>query len=210
MLANVASISANSDEIIGKMIAQAFEKVGQDGVITVEEGKTSETTLEFVEGMQFDKGYISPYFVTDATKMKCEMEDCYILIFERSSPACRDMIPLLEKIFNSGKPLLIIAEDVESEALAALVVNRLRSGLQVCAVKAPGFGDRRKAMLGDIAVLTGGQFISEDLGLKLENIELNQLGKAKMVRVEKESCTLVNGAGKKDAIMSRIDQIRRR
>lgn len=208
MLTNVASISANNDEVIGKMMAQAFEKVGQDGVITVEEGKTSETSLEFVEGMQFDKGYISPYFVTDATEMKCEMEDPYILIFEKKLSSVRDMIPLLEKIFNSSKPLLIIAEDVESEALAALVVNRLRSGLQVCAVKAPGFGDRRKAMLGDIAVLTGGQFISEDLGLKLENIELTQLGKAKMVRVEKESCTIINGAGKKEAIMARIDQIR--
>jgi chaperonin GroEL len=208
MLTNVASISANNDEIIGKMMAQAFSKVGQDGVITVEEGKTAETSLEFVEGMQFDKGYISPYFVTDATEMKCEMEDCFILIYEKKLSSVRDLIPLLEKIFNAAKPLLIIAEDVESEALAALVVNRLRSGLQVCAVKAPGFGDRRKAMLGDIATLTGGQFISEDLGLKLENVELPQLGKAKMVRVEKENCTIVNGAGKKEDIKARIDQIR--
>ncbi|MBM3994541.1 MAG: chaperonin GroEL [Planctomycetes bacterium] len=208
MLINVASISANNDEVIGKMMAQAFEKVGQDGVITVEEGKTSDTTLDFVEGMQFDKGYISPYFITDLTEMKCEMEDPYILIFEKKLSSVRDMIPLLEKIYNSGKPLLIIADDVENEALAALVVNRLRSGLQVCAVKAPGFGDRRKALLGDIATLTGGQFISEDLGLMLENIELTQLGRAKTVVVEKESCTIINGAGKKEAIMQRIDQIR--
>jgi chaperonin GroEL len=208
MLVNVASISANNDEFIGKKMAEAFEKVGQDGVITVEEGKTAETTLEFVEGMQFDKGYISPYFITNMTEMKAELEDCYILIYEKKLSSVRDMIPLLEKIFNSGKPLLIISEDVESEALAALVVNRLRSGLQVCAVKAPGFGDRRKAMLGDIAILTGGQFISEDLGLKLENVELNQLGRAKNVVVEKESTTIINGAGKKEAIMGRIDQIR--
>ena len=208
MLINVASISANNDEVIGKMMAQAFEKVGQDGVITVEEGKTAETTLEFVEGMQFDKGYISPYFITDATEMKCIMEDAYILLFEKKLSGVRDMIPLLEKIHQSGKPLLIIADDVESEALAALVVNRLRSGLNVCAVKSPGFGDRRKALMGDIATLTAGQFISEDLGLKLENIELAQLGRAKQIIVEKEGCTIINGAGKKDAIMTRIDQIR--
>jgi chaperonin GroEL len=204
----VASISANNDPVIGKQMADAFEKVGKDGVITVEEGKTSETTLEFVEGMQFDKGYISPYFVTNPTEMKCEMEDPLILIYEKKLSNVRDMLPLLEKVAQSARPLLIIAEDVESEALAALVVNRLRNVLHVCAVKAPGFGDRRKAMLGDIAVLTGGQFISEDLGLKLENIGLDQLGTAKMVRVEKESCTIVNGAGKKDAIKKRIDQIK--
>src|SRR5882724_3134415 len=163
----VAAISANNDETIGGTMADAFEKVGKDGVITVEEGKTSETTLEFVEGMQFDKGYISPYFVTDPQEMKCELEDCYILIHEKKLSNVRDMLPLLEKIAQAGKPLLIIAEDVESEALAMLVINKLRGILQVCAVKAPGFGDRRKAMLGDIAVLTGGQFISEDLGLKL-------------------------------------------
>jgi chaperonin GroEL len=208
MLTNVASISANNDEVIGKLMAEAFEKVGQDGVITVEEGKTAETTLEFVEGMQFDKGYISPYFITDATEMKCVMEDPFILIFEKKLSSVRDMIPLLEKIYTSGKPLLIVADDVESEALAALVVNRLRSGLNVCAVKAPGFGDRRKALMGDIATLTGGQFISEDLGLKLESIELTQLGKAKSIVVEKESCTIINGAGKKEAIMARIEQIR--
>src|SRR5438067_1100736 len=187
----VAGISANNDPTIGKLMADAFEKVGKDGVITVEEGKTSETVLEFVEGMQFDKGYISPYFVTNTQDMKAELEDCYILIYEKKLSNVRDMLPLLEKVAQAGKPLLIIAEDVESEALAALVVNRLRGVLQVCAVKAPGFGDRRKAILGDIAVLTAGQFISEDLGLKLENVELEQLGTAKVVRVEKESCTLI-------------------
>jgi chaperonin GroEL len=204
----VASISANNDPEIGKLMADAFEKVGKDGVITVEEGKTSETTLEFVEGMQFDKGYISPYFVTDPQDMVAELEDAYILIHEKKLSNVRDMLPLLEKVAQAGKPLLIIAEDVESEALAALVVNRLRGVLQVCAVKAPGFGDRRKAMLGDIAVLTGGQFISEDLGIKLENVQLDQLGKAKTVRVEKESTTLVSGAGKKADIQKRIEQIR--
>jgi chaperonin GroEL len=204
----VASISANNDPEIGKLMADAFEKVGKDGVITVEEGKTSETVLEFVEGMQFDKGYISPYFITDPTEMKAELEDCYILIHEKKLANVRDMLPLLEKIAQSGKPLLIIAEDVESEALAALVVNRLRGVLQVCAVKAPGFGDRRKAMLQDIAVLTGGQFISEDLGVKLENVSLDQLGKAKTVRVEKESTTIISGAGKKSDIQKRIEQIR--
>ncbi len=203
----VASISANNDPVIGKLMADAFEKVGKDGVITVEEGKTSETTLEFVEGMQFDKGYISPYFVT-TQEMKCELEDPFILIYEKKLSNVRDMLPLLEKVAQAAKPLLIIAEDVESEALAALVVNRLRGVLQVCAVKAPGFGDRRKAMLGDIAVLTGGQFISEDLGLKLENITLDQLGKAKNVVVEKENCTIINGAGKKPNIQKRIEQIR--
>jgi chaperonin GroEL len=194
--------------VIGKLMSDAFEKVGKDGVITVEEGKTSETTLDFVEGMQFDKGYISPYFVTNPTDMKCELEDPYILIFEKKLSNVRDMLPLLEKVAQSAKPLLIIAEDVESEALAALVVNRLRGILQVCAVKAPGFGDRRKAMLGDIAVLTGGQFISEDLGLKLENITLDQLGSAKTVRVEKENTTIVSGAGKRPNIQKRIEQIR--
>jgi chaperonin GroEL len=204
----VASISANNDPVIGKLMADAFEKVGKDGVITVEEGKTSETTLDFVEGMQFDKGYISPYFITNPTEMKAELEDCYILIHEKKLANVRDMLPLLEKIAQSAKPLLIIAEDVESEALAALVVNRLRGILNVCAVKAPGFGDRRKAMLQDIAVLTGGQFISEDLGIKLENVSLEQLGKAKMVRVEKENTTIINGAGKRPDIQKRIDQIR--
>jgi chaperonin GroEL len=203
----VASISANNDPIIGKLMADAFEKVGKDGVITVEEGKTSETELTFVEGMQFDKGYISPYFM-NKEDMTCELEDAVILIHEKKLSNVRDMLPLLEKIAQTGKPLLIIAEDVESEALAMLVVNKLRGILNVCAVKAPGFGDRRKAMLGDIAVLTAGQFLSEDLGIKLENVTLEQLGKAKTVKVEKESCTLIGGAGKKDAIQKRIDQIR--
>src|SRR3954451_19108199 len=187
----VASISANNDPKIGKLMADAFEKVGKDGVITVEEGKTSETVLEFVEGMQFDKGYISPYFINNPPEMKCELEDALILIYEKKLSNVRDMIPLLEKVAQAAKPLLIIAEDVESEALAMLVVNKLRGLLNVCAVKAPGFGDRRKAMLGDIAVLTGGQFISEDLGLKLENVEFGQLGRAKVVRVENENTTIV-------------------
>src|SRR5713101_2636212 len=204
----VASISANNDPEIGKQMADAFEKVGKDGVITVEEGKTSETVLEFVEGMQFDKGYISPYFVTNPQEMKAELEDCYILIYEKKLSNVRDMLPLLEKVSQSAKPFLIIAEDVESEALAMLVVNRLRGVLNVCAVKAPGFGDRRKAMLGDIATLTAGQFISEDLGIKLENVELSQLGSAKTVRVEKENCTIISGAGKKPDIQKRIEQIR--
>ncbi|MCI0458595.1 MAG: chaperonin GroEL [Gemmataceae bacterium] len=204
----VATISANNDPTIGKLMYQAFDKVGNDGVITVEEGKTSETTLEFVEGMQFDKGYISPYFVTNPHDMRCELEDALILIYEKKLSNVRDMLPLLEKVVQSGQPLLIIAEDVEGEALAALVVNRIHAGLRVCAVKAPGFGDRRKAMLGDIAVLTGGQFISEDLGLKLENVTLDQLGKAKTIRVEKESCTIIGGQGKKEAIKRRIEQIR--
>src|SRR6185312_15638185 len=206
-MAQVAGISANNDPKIGQLMADAFEKVGKDGVITVEEGKTSETTLEFVEGMQFDKGYISPYFIT-SQDMTCEFEDALILIYEKKLNNVRDMLPLLEKVAQASKPLLIIAEDVESEALAALVINKLRGILQICAVKAPGFGDRRKAMLGDIATLTGGQFISEDLGLKLENVTLDQLGQAKTVRVEKESTTLINGAGKKDAIKKRIEQIR--
>ncbi len=205
---NVASISANNDPKIGEMMAKAFEKVGREGVITVEEGKTSETTLEFAEGMQFDKGYISPYFVTDPNTMQCEMDDPYILIHEKKLNNVRDMLPLLEKVIHSGKPLLIIAEDVESEALAMLVVNRLRNIIQVCAVKAPGFGDRRKAMMGDIAVLTGGQFISEDLGTKLENVTLENLGRAKKVRVEKESCTIIDGAGDEKDIQKRIGQIR--
>src|SRR5205809_4721883 len=200
----VAAISANNDPKIGKLMADAFEKVGKDGVITVEEGKTSDTVLEFVEGMQFDKGYISPYFITNPTEMKAELEDAYILIYEKKINNVRDLLPLLEKIAQSSKPLLVIAEDVESEALAMLVVNKLRGLLNICAVKAPGFGDRRKAMLGDIATLTGGQFISEDLGAKLEDVELDQLGQVKQVRVEKESTTIISGAGKKPEIESRI------
>src|SRR5947209_4571404 len=207
-MAQVASISANNDPSIGNLMADAFEQVGKDGVITVEEGKTSQTELEFVEGMQFDKGYISPYFINNGQDLTCELEDPYILIHEKKLSNVRDMLPLLEKVAHEGRPLLIIAEDVESEALAVLVVNRLRAGLQVCAVKAPGFGDRRKAILGDIAVLTAGQFISEDLGLKLENVTLEQLGTAQMVRVEKESTTIVNGAGTREDIKRRVDQIR--
>jgi chaperonin GroEL len=207
-IAQVGTISANNDPVIGNMLADAVERVGKDGVIQVEEGKTAETTVEFVEGMQFDKGYISPYFVTDPATMVAELEDCLILIHEKKISSVRDLVPLLEKTAQTGKPLLIIAEDVDSEALALLVVNKLRGVLNVCAVKAPGFGDRRKAMLGDIAVLTGGQLISEDLGIKLENVQLGQLGRAKTVRVEKENCTVINGAGKKADIQKRIDQIR--
>ncbi|HLW65853.1 MAG TPA: chaperonin GroEL [Gemmataceae bacterium] len=205
---NVASISANNDETIGALMADAFEKVGKDGVITVEEGKTSETTLDFVEGMQFDKGYISPYFVTDAMEMKAEYEDCLILIYEKKISSTRDMLPLLQKVAAKHQPLLIIAEDVDSEALAVLVVNKLQAGFPVVAVKAPGFGDRRKAMLADIAVLTGGTFVSEDLGIKLENVGLEHLGKAGTVRVEKEACTIIKGAGKKADIEKRVAQIR--
>src|SRR5947209_15927489 len=205
----VASISANNDPKIGELMAEAFEKVGKDGGITVEDGKTSDTVLDFVEGMQFDKGYISPYFITNPTDMQAELEDPYILIYEKKVNNVRDLLPLLEKTAQSGKPLLIIAEDVESEALAMLVVNKLRGLLNVCAVKAPGFGDRRKAMLGDIAVLTGGTFVSEDLGIKLENVTLEQLGRAKVVRVEKENTTIVSGAGKRGDIEKRIAQIRK-
>jgi chaperonin GroEL len=208
-IAQVGTISANNDPEIGKMLADAVERVGRDGVITVEEGKTASTTLEFVEGMQFDKGYQSPYFVTSPTTMEVIFEDALILLHEKKISSLREMVPLLEKVAQSGKPLLIIAEDVEGEALATLVVNKLRGVLNICAVKAPGFGDRRKAMLGDIAVVTGGTVISEDLGLKLENLTLNQLGKAKQVKVNKDSTTLIQGAGKKADIQRRIDQLRR-
>jgi len=206
-LAQVAAISANNDMVIGQLMADAFEKVGKDGVITVEEGKTAETTLDFVEGMQFDKGYVSPYFI-NTEDMTCELEDPLILIYEKKVNNVRDLLPLLEKASATGKPLLIIAEDVESEALAALVINKLRGILNVCAVKAPGFGDRRKAMLGDIAVLTGGQFISEDLGITLESVELEMLGNAKNVRIERENCTIISGKGEKHLIQKRIEQIR--
>lgn len=206
-VAQVASISANNDKAIGDLMAEAVYKVGKDGVITVEEGKTSKTELEFVEGMQFDKGFISPYFI-NKPELICELEDCYILIHEKKLSNVRDMLPLLQKIAATHKPLLIIAEDVESEALAVLVVNKLQAGFPVCAVKAPGFGDRRKAILGDIAVLTAGQFISEDLGLKLENVQVEQLGRAKIVRVDKESCTIIEGAGSKADIQKRVNQIR--
>ncbi len=208
-IAQVGSISANNDPAIGSMLADAVERVGRDGVITVEEGKTATTTLEFVEGMQFDKGYQSPYFVTNTTSMEAIFEDALILLHEKKISSLREMIPLLEKVAQSGKPLLIIAEDVEGEALATLVVNKLRGVLNICAVKAPGFGDRRKAMLGDMAVLTGGTVISEDLGLKLENLQLAQLGKAKQVKIDKDSTTIIQGAGKKAEIQRRIDQLRR-
>jgi chaperonin GroEL len=207
-IAQVGAISANNDPTIGNMIADAMEKVGRDGVITVEEGKTSETVLEFAEGMQFEKGYISPYFVTSAEDMKCVLQDCYILIFEKKISNLRDLIPLLEKVSQTGKPLLIIAEDVDGEALTALVINKLRGVLNVAAVKAPGFGDRRKAMLGDIAVLTGGTLISEDLGIKLDSVELDQLGQAKTVEITKDATTIVEGAGDAEAIQKRVQQIR--
>jgi chaperonin GroEL len=208
-IAQVGAISANNDPEIGKMLADAVERVGRDGVITVEEGKTANTTLEFVEGMQFDKGYLSPYFVTSPTTMEVIFEDALILLHEKKISNLREMIPLLEKVAQSGKPLLIIAEDVEGEALATLVVNKLRGVLNVCAVKAPGFGDRRKAMLQDMAILTGGTVISEDLGLKLENLQLAQLGQAKQVKVDKDTTTLIQGAGKKTDIQKRIEQLRR-
>jgi chaperonin GroEL len=208
-IAQVAAISANNDPTIGNMLADAVERVGRDGVITVEEGKTASTTLEFVEGMQFDKGYLSPYFVTSPTTMEVIFEDALILLHEKKISSLREMIPLLEKVAQSGKPLLIVAEDVEGEALATLVVNKLRGVLNIAAVKAPGFGDRRKAMLGDMAVLTGGTVISEDLGLKLENLQLSQLGRAKKVKVDKDTTTIIQGDGKKADIQRRIDQLRR-
>jgi len=208
-IAQVATVSANWDKTIGEIIADAMDKVGKDGTITVEEAKSIETTLEVVEGMQFDKGYLSPYFVTNAEDMEAILENPYILIYEKKISSLKDMLPLLEKVAKAGRPLLIIAEDVEGEALATLVVNKLRGTLQVCAVKAPGFGDRRKAMLEDIAVLTGGKMISEDLGIKLENIKLEDLGKAKRVTIDKENTTIVEGSGKNADIQGRVAQIRR-
>ncbi len=208
-IAQVATIAANNDSSIGNQIAEAMEKVGKDGVITVEEAKGIETTLEVVEGMQFDQGYLSPYFVTDAERMECVLEDPYILNHEKKISVMKDMLPLLEKIARTGKPLLIIAEEVEGEALATLVVNKLRGTLSACAVKAPGYGDRRKAMLDDIAVLTGGRAISEDLGIKLENITLEDLGRAKRVTVDRENTTLIEGAGKTSTINGRIAQIKK-
>jgi chaperonin GroEL len=207
-IAQVATISANGDSEIGRFLADAMKKVGNEGVITVEEAKSLETELEVVEGMQFDRGYISPYFVTNADKMRVEMEDPYILINEKKLSGLNELLPLLEAVVQTGKPLLIIAEDVEGEALATLVVNKLRGGLKVAAVKAPGFGDRRKAMLQDIAVLANGTAISEDLGIKLENVTLQMLGRAKKVMIEKENTTIVNGAGKKSEIEGRINQIK--
>ena len=205
----VATVSANWDTTIGEIIADAMDKVGKDGTITVEEAKSIETTLEVVEGMQFDKGYLSPYFVTNAETMEVKMEDPYILIFEKKISNLKDMLPLLEKAARSGKPLLIIAEEVEGEALATLVVNKLRGTLNVCAVKSPGFGDRRKAMCEDIAILTGAKFISEDLGVKLETVELSDLGKAKSIVIDKENTTIVEGGGKSSDIQGRVNQIRR-
>jgi chaperonin GroEL len=207
-VAQIGTVSANGDSEIGKMIAEAMKKVGNEGVITVEEAKSLETELEVVEGMQFDRGYVSPYFVTNAEKMLAELEDPYILINEKKLSGLQPMVPLLESIVQSGKPLLIIAEEVEGEALATLVVNKLRGGLKVVAVKAPGFGDRRKAMLEDIATLTGGNVISEDLGIKLENVTINMLGRAKKVSVDKDNTTIVDGAGKKADIEARIKQIK--
>lgn len=207
-IAQVGTVAANGETEIGRMIAEAMEKVGNKGVITVEEAKSFETELEVVEGMQFDRGYISPYFITNAEKMIADLEDPYILLHEKKLPSLQSMIPLLEAIVQSARPLLIIAEDVEGETLATLVVNKLRGGLKVAAVKAPGFGDRRKAMLEDIAVMTGGQLISEDLGIKLENVTLEMLGRAKKVSISKETTTIVDGAGKKKDIEGRIDQIK--
>src|SRR3974377_2025514 len=207
-IAQVGTISANGDSEIGRFIADAMKKVGNEGVITVEEAKSLETELEVVEGMQFDRGYISPYFITNADKMRAEMEDPYLLLYEKKLSALNELLPLLESVVQAGKPLLIIAEDVEGEALATLVVNKLRGGLKVAAVKAPGFGDRRKAMLQDIAVLTGGTAISEDLGIKLENVTLNMRGRAKKVIIDKENTTIVSGAGKKADIQARVAQIK--
>jgi chaperonin GroEL len=207
-IAQVGTISANGEVEVGKMIAEAMQKVGNEGVITVEEAKTAETELEVVEGMQFDRGYLSPYFITDQDKMRVELEEPYVLIHEKKLSNLQAMLPVLESVVQSSKPLLIIAEDVEGEALAALVVNKLRGGLKVAAVKAPGFGDRRKAMLQDIAILTGGTAISEDLGIKLENVTLDMLGRAKKVVIEKENTTIVDGAGSKDEINGRVQQIK--
>ena len=205
----VATVSANWDNTIGEIIADAMDKVGKDGTITVEEAKSIETTLDVVEGMQFDKGYLSPYFVTNAETMETKLEEAYILNFEKKISSLKDLLPILEKVAKLGKPLLIIAEDIEGEALATLVVNKLRGTLNVCAVKAPGFGDRRKAMCEDIAILTGGKFISEDLGIKLENIQLEDLGRAKSIVIDKENTTIVEGYGKSSEIQGRVNQIRR-
>jgi chaperonin GroEL len=207
-VAQVGTSSANQDEQIGKMIAEAMDKVGKDGVITVEEGKGLETTVELVEGMQFDKGYLSPHFITDATTAEAVLDDAYILIHEKKVSSARDLVPVLSKAAEQGKPMLIIAEDIEGEALATLVVNKLRGTLKVAAVKAPGFGDRRKSMLEDIAIVTGGQAIFEELGIKLENVELNQLGRAKKIRIDKDNTTIIEGAGDEKGIKGRIEQIK--
>jgi len=207
-IAQVGAISANNDRAIGDLLAEALQKVGKDGVITVEEGKTTDTEVRFVDGMQFDKGYVSPYFINKPAEMICQLDDCLILIHEKKISNLRDLLPLLEKVAQSGKPLLIIAEDLEGDALTALVVNKLQGVLKVCAAKAPGFGDRRKAMLGDIATLTGGTLISEDLGLKLESLDLSHLGRAKVVTVDKNETTIVEGAGDQGAVQARVQQIR--
>jgi chaperonin GroEL len=205
----VAAVASNNDTEIGSIIAAAMEKVGKDGVLTVEEGKTLETTYEFVEGMQFDRGYLSPYFVTDPQKMECELEDPYMLIYEKKVSANKDLVPVLERVLNTGKPILIISEEVEGEALATLVINKLRGTFRAAAVKAPGYGDRRKAMLEDIAVLTGGKAIFEDLGIQLENVQLRDLGRAKKVKIDKDNTTIIEGAGKKADIQGRIQLIQR-
>jgi chaperonin GroEL len=208
-LENVATVASNNDTEIGRIIAEAMEKVGKDGVITVEEGKTLQTSHEFVEGMQFDRGYLSPYFVTDPQKMECELEDPYILIYEKKISANKDLVPVLEKVLGQGKPILVIAEEVEGEALATLVINKLRGTFKCCAVKAPGYGDRRKAMLEDIAILTGGKAIFEDLGIQLENVQLRDMGRAKKVKIDKDNTTIIEGAGKKQDIQARIQTIQR-
>ncbi len=207
-IAQVGAISANNDHSIGELLAEALQRVGKDGVITVEEGKTTETTVRFVDGMQFDKGFVSPYFINKPAEMVCQLDDALILIHEKKISNLRDLLPLLEKVAQSGKPLLIIAEDVDGDALTALVVNKLRGVLNICASKAPGFGDRRKAMLGDIATLTGGTLISEDLGIKLENLDLSHLGRAKKITVDKSETTIVQGAGKQDDVKARVQQLR--
>jgi chaperonin GroEL len=207
-IAQVGTISANGDKVIGDLIAEAMEKVGKEGVITVEEAKSMETTMDVVEGMQFDRGYLSPYFVTDAERMEVVLEDAYVLIAEKKISSMKDLLPVLEQVAKSGKPLLVLAEDVDGEALATLVVNKLRGTLHVCAVKAPGFGDRRKEMLKDIATLTGGQALTEDLGLKLENVTLKDLGRAKRITIDKDNTTVIEGAGKKGEIEGRVKQIR--
>ena len=204
-----ATVAANNDGEIGRIIAEAMDRVGKDGVITVEEGKTIETTNEFVEGMQFDRGYLSPYFVTDPQKMECELEDPYILIHEKKISSNKDLVPVLEKVLNTGKPILIIAEEVEGEALATLVINKLRGTFKCAAVKAPGYGDRRKAMLEDLAILTGGRAIFEDLGIQLENIQLRDLGRAKKIKIDKDNTTVIEGAGKKEQIQGRVQLIQK-
>ena len=208
-MANVATVAANNDREIGSLLADAMEKVGKDGVITVDEGRSLQTEVEWVEGMQFDRGYLSPYFVTNPGAMECVLEDAYILVFEKKLTNIKDLVPVLEKVVQQGKPLLIIAEDVEGEALTTLVINRLRGTLNICAVKAPGYGDRRKALLEDIAILTGGQAIFEALGKKLENLTLSDLGRAKKIIVDKDNTTVIEGAGKSSEIKARIDAIRR-